>query len=100
MVLSEQRFRDGRVGRGVGFEIDDPLPVPPICAWLCEQGGLDGAQAHQVFNMGLGFVVIVAAPDAPGAAALLAEHHPGTRAIGRVSAEPGAVVLPSLGLRL
>ena len=89
-----------RLNRGVGFEIDDPLPVPPICGWLCEQGELDGASAHRVFNMGLGFVAIVAAPDARDAEALLAEHHPGTRAIGRVSADPGTVALPSLGLRL
>jgi phosphoribosylformylglycinamidine cyclo-ligase len=89
-----------RLNRAVGFEIDDPLPVAPICGWLCEQGELDGAQAHQVFNMGLGFVAIVAAADAPPAQALLAERHPGTRAIGRVSPDAGAVALPGLGLRL
>ena len=89
-----------RLQPGAGFEIDDPLPVAPICEWLCEQGAIDAAQAHQVFNMGLGFVAIVAAHDAPAAAALLADHHPGARAIGRVSANAGIVALPGLGLRL
>jgi len=89
-----------RLNRDVGFEIDDPLPVAPICAWLCEQGGLDGAQARQVFNMGVGFVAIVAAADAPAAAALLGERHPGARTIGRVSADVGAIALPGLGLLL
>ena len=64
--------------------------MPAICGWLCEAGAIDGAQAHQVFNMGCGFVAVVAAHDAPAAQALLAEHHPGSRVIGRVDALIGA----------
>jgi phosphoribosylformylglycinamidine cyclo-ligase len=89
-----------RLSRRVGFEIDDPLPVVPICAWLCEQGALDPAQARQVFNMGLGFVAVVEQSDADLASELLAGHHPGTRAIGRVTAAAGEVSLPGLALRL
>jgi phosphoribosylformylglycinamidine cyclo-ligase len=54
-----------RLNAAVGFEIDAPLPVPGICEWLCETGAIDAAQAHQVFNMGCGFVAVVAPPTPP-----------------------------------
>jgi phosphoribosylformylglycinamidine cyclo-ligase len=89
-----------RLNAAVGFEIDAPLPVPGVCAWLCEQGGIDAAEAHRVFNMGCGFVAVVAVAAAHAAAALLAAHHPGSAAIGRVSADAGRVALPGLGITL
>jgi phosphoribosylformylglycinamidine cyclo-ligase len=89
-----------RLNAGVGFEIDAPLEVPGICAWLCEVGAIDSAQAYQVFNMGCGFVVVVPSDAAAAAVALLDEHHPGTRVIGRVTAAAGRVTLPGLGVTL
>jgi phosphoribosylformylglycinamidine cyclo-ligase len=87
-----------RLHAGVGFQIDEPLDVPAICSWLCEAGAIDATQAHEVFNMGCGFVVVAAEADAEAAASLLAAHHPGARAIGRVTDAAGVVSLPSLGL--
>jgi phosphoribosylformylglycinamidine cyclo-ligase len=84
----------------VGFEIDAPLAVPGVCEWLCAAGAIDAAQAYRVFNMGCGFVVVVPAGAAPAAAALLAERHPGSRVIGRVTDSPGTVTLPGLGVSL
>ena len=46
---------------------------------------------HEVFNMGLGFVVVVPERDADAAVELLAAHHPGSRLIGRVTASAGVV---------
>jgi phosphoribosylformylglycinamidine cyclo-ligase len=89
-----------RLHSEVGFEIDAPLPVPGICEWLCELGGIDAAQAHRVFNMGCGFVVVVPAAQAPAAAAMLAEHHPGAAQIGSVTDRAGTVSLPTLGVTL
>ena len=89
-----------RLHERVGFEIDEPLEVPAICAWLCEAAAIGAAQAYQVFNMGCGFVAVVGAGDAGAAVALLAEHHPGTRAIGRVTEAAGVVSLPGLGVTL
>jgi phosphoribosylformylglycinamidine cyclo-ligase len=89
-----------RLNPAVGFEIDAPLPVPAICEWLCAAGSIDAAQAYQVFNMGCGFVAAVAAEAETAATTLLAAHHPGARAIGRVSAAGGVVTLPALGIRL
>jgi phosphoribosylformylglycinamidine cyclo-ligase len=89
-----------RLSGAVGFEIDAPLPVPGVCAWLCELGQIGPAEAYRIFNMGCGFVAIVPAADAPAATALLAAHHPGAAAIGHVTAHAGAVTLPTLGVTL
>jgi phosphoribosylformylglycinamidine cyclo-ligase len=86
-----------RLGAGIGFELDAPLPVPPVCRLVCELGGLGAAEAYRVFNMGCGFAVVVAAKDGGAAVELLAAHHPGARAIGRVTGAAGLVSLPGLG---
>jgi phosphoribosylformylglycinamidine cyclo-ligase len=89
-----------RLNPAVGFEVHSPLAVPGICEWLCEIGSIEPAQAYQVFNMGCGFVVVVAAGEAERAVELLAEHHPGARVIGHVSDNAAAVTLPSLAVNL
>lgn len=89
-----------RLNDAVGFEVHGPLPVPPVCAYVCEQGGIGWAEAYQVFNMGCGFVAIVPAGEAERAAELLAGHHPGARPIGRVTEHPGAIRIPSHDITL
>jgi phosphoribosylformylglycinamidine cyclo-ligase len=80
-----------RLSRAVGYEISDPLEVPPIFGLIQELGGISEDEMHEVFNMGLGFVCVVAAEDAQAAAELLARRHPGTRAIGSVTGDPGRI---------
>jgi phosphoribosylformylglycinamidine cyclo-ligase len=80
-----------RLNPAVGFEIDDPLPVPPVFGLVQELGDIPEAEMWGVFNMGCGFVAAVPEPDAAAAAELLARHHPGSRRIGSVSAEAGRV---------
>ncbi len=90
-----------RLGAGLGFELDVPLPVPPVCRLICElAGGLGWAEAYRVFNMGCGFVAVVPASAAGAAVERLAPHHPGTRAIGRVTGAAGVVALPGLGVEV
>jgi phosphoribosylformylglycinamidine cyclo-ligase len=90
-------LRLGRVG-SVGYEVDAPLPVPPVFALIAALGGVPEAEMQRVFNMGCGFVAIVPQAAAQAAVALLGARHPGTAAIGRVTAAAGRVALPSLGL--
>jgi phosphoribosylformylglycinamidine cyclo-ligase len=88
-----------RLGAGsVGYEIDEPLPVPAVCGLVCELGGLDAAEAYRVFNMGCGFVAITPENRAAEALAVLERHHPGTAVIGRVTDRAGQVALPGLGV--
>jgi phosphoribosylformylglycinamidine cyclo-ligase len=80
-----------RLNSGVGFEIDDPLPVPPVFGLVQELGGVSDAEMWEVFNMGCGFVCAVPAEEAAAAAELLATHHAGARRIGSVTGEAGRV---------
>jgi phosphoribosylformylglycinamidine cyclo-ligase len=89
-----------RLNDAVGFAVDAPLAVPPICELICELGELASAEAYRVFNMGCGFVAVVPAQAVERAVALLAEHHPGARRIGSVTATAGRVELPGLGVLL
>ena len=86
-----------RLGAGLGFELDAPLAVPPVCRLICELAGLGAAEAYRVFNMGCGFVAVVPASAAGEAVERLSPFHPGTRAIGRVTGAAGVVTLPGLG---
>jgi phosphoribosylformylglycinamidine cyclo-ligase len=87
-----------RLGSGVGYEISDPLPVPPVFELIARCGAVDPAEMQKVFNMGCGFVAIVPAADAEAAIAQLSARHPGTARIGAVTADAGRVTLPTLGL--
>ncbi|MGB2710709.1 MAG: phosphoribosylformylglycinamidine cyclo-ligase [Conexibacter sp.] len=87
-----------RLGEGVGYEIDVPLPAPPVFGLIAALGAVDAAEMQRVFNMGCGLVAIVPAAAAEPAVALLGHRHPGTARIGRVMGEAGRVALPSLGL--
>jgi phosphoribosylformylglycinamidine cyclo-ligase len=87
-----------RLSDAVGWEIDSPLPVPPVFGLIAERGGVEAAEMHRVFNMGCGFACVVPASLVDDAVGLLAGHHPGAARIGTVSAEAGRMVLPAAGL--
>jgi phosphoribosylformylglycinamidine cyclo-ligase len=89
-----------RLGGGIGFAIEAPLPVPPVFDLIRAHGGVPEAELWEVFNMGCGFVVVVPAAAADETVALLAAHHPGTARIGTVTADAGAVGVPPLGVEL
>ena len=72
-----------RLAAEVGYEIDDPLPVPPIFALIQEQGDVSEEEMYDVFNMGCGFCVVVAAAGEAAALELLRPHYPVAKRIGR-----------------
>jgi phosphoribosylformylglycinamidine cyclo-ligase len=88
-----------RLGTGVGYEVDAPLPVPAIFGLIQELGGIAEAEMHEVFNMGCGLVAIVPADRAAEAEAILGDHHPGAALIGHVTARAGELAAPTVGLR-
>jgi phosphoribosylformylglycinamidine cyclo-ligase len=72
-----------RLAAPVGYEIDDPLPVPPIFELIRERGGVGDEEMHDVFNMGCGFCVVVAPADEGAVVESLRRRHPAAKRIGR-----------------
>jgi phosphoribosylformylglycinamidine cyclo-ligase len=80
-----------RLGAEVGYEIDDPLPVPPIFELIAERGGVADEEMHDVFNMGCGFCCVVGAAHEAAAVELLRRHYPEAKRVGRATAAVGAI---------
>lgn len=80
-----------RLNANVGFAIDAPLPVPPIFGLIARCGAVAEDEMWEVFNMGCGFVAVVAEPDAEAAVAILARHHPGAARIGAITDRAGQI---------
>ena len=62
--------------------------VPPLFSFIQERGKVDADEMYRVFNMGIGYVIIVRKKDADGAVSLLKGLRAGPRIIGHV--EKGA----------
>src|SRR5215217_70304 len=82
-----------RLEADVGYEIDDPLPVPPIFDLIQELGDVSDEEMREVFNMGCGFTCVVAAADEDRALELLRTHYPGAKRVGRATDRPGEVTM-------
>jgi phosphoribosylformylglycinamidine cyclo-ligase len=72
-----------RLAAEVGYEISNPLPVPPIFTLIQERSGTPDDEMHEVFNMGCGFCCVVAAGDESAALELLRRPYPAAQTIGR-----------------
>jgi phosphoribosylformylglycinamidine cyclo-ligase len=88
-----------RVDAEIGFVIDD-LPEPPPLFGLIEKlGGISRTEMFEVYNMGIGFCVVVAKADANRVLAILTQHGRKASVIGRAVADPTkSVQLPGEGL--
>ena len=80
-----------RLANEHGYEIDAPLPVPPVFALIQERGGVAAEEMYDVFNMGCGFCAVVPPGDEAAALELLRAHYPVARRIGRVVDGPERV---------
>ncbi|HEY0316956.1 MAG TPA: phosphoribosylformylglycinamidine cyclo-ligase [Solirubrobacterales bacterium] len=80
-----------RLAAEVGYEIDDPLPVPAVFELIQERGAVSDEEMHQVFNMGCGFCVVVPAGDERAALEMLRAHYPAAKRIGRAVEGPREV---------
>jgi phosphoribosylformylglycinamidine cyclo-ligase len=73
-----------RVDAKVGFMIDNLPPVPPVFRLIQTQGGVSNAEMYQVYNMGIGFCVLVGEKDCDAALSILQRHGRRAQLIGRV----------------
>jgi phosphoribosylformylglycinamidine cyclo-ligase len=80
-----------RLEAEVTYEIDDPLPVRPIFELIQELGEVSDEEMREVFNMGCGFCVVVAAADEKAATERLQGHYPAAKRVGRVTEGPPRV---------
>jgi phosphoribosylformylglycinamidine cyclo-ligase len=78
-----------RLEADVGYEIDDPLPVPPIFDLVSDLGNIPEEEMYEVFNMGCGFCCVVRAGDEGAALELLRAHYPAAKRIGRATDRTG-----------
>jgi phosphoribosylformylglycinamidine cyclo-ligase len=74
-----------RLRAEVGYEITDPMPVPPVFELIQERGGVTDEEMHEVFNMGCGFCCVVAEADLDTALEALRGHYPRAQLIGRAT---------------
>ncbi|HEX8050967.1 MAG TPA: phosphoribosylformylglycinamidine cyclo-ligase [Solirubrobacterales bacterium] len=81
-----------RLAADVGYEIDAPLPVLPIFELIQERGEVSDEEMREVFNMGCGFCVVVAAADEAAALEKLRGHYPEAQRIGRAIEGPPRIV--------
>ena len=88
-----------RVDAEIGFVLDN-LPDPPSIFDLIQRYGAVGrAEMFEVFNMGIGFCVVVPESDLDPVLAILAEHKRVAWVIGRAVADPSkSVYLPQHNL--
>jgi len=83
-----------RVASGnIRFVIDQPPPVPPVFQLIQERGGIADAEMFEVFNMGVGFCLVVeGAPQAGRVIKICEKHQTAAQIIGRVEAGEGTEV--------
>lgn len=87
-----------RLDAAVGYDIEQLPDVPPVFELIQTRGNIETAEMYRVFNMGVGFVVIV--PPAQADAALERIRSSGYSAmrIGRVDDNEGVVTIGPAGL--
>jgi phosphoribosylformylglycinamidine cyclo-ligase len=74
----------------MGIDLDlTELPIPKVFDWLMEKGNLTLDEMYHVFNMGIGFVVVVDPFDVDRALEIIRSYHPQSRVIGTISEHKG-----------
>jgi phosphoribosylformylglycinamidine cyclo-ligase len=83
----------------VRFSIEADINVPAVFRVIQERGRISNAEMYEVFNMGIGFCVVVDNAEADKTIRILEKHGTPSSVIGRVTyGDCKEVVLPKLGL--
>ena len=82
-----------RLKKGIGFVIDDPMRPQPIFNVMQRLGGISDQEMYQIFNMGMGFSLVVRDSDARA----VVRAAPGARIVGH-AVESEKVIVPDLSL--
>ncbi|MEA2499794.1 MAG: phosphoribosylformylglycinamidine cyclo-ligase [Actinomycetota bacterium] len=87
-----------RLDAPVGYEIEQLPDTPPIFELIKRHGGVEDAEMFRVFNMGVGFVVIVRSDSESETVQQLGAAGYDALRIGTVSANEGVVTIHPVGL--
>ena len=88
-----------RIESPMGFVIDEPLPTPGLFSAISERGSVATAEMYTVFNMGIGFCVVVGQADADRVIEVARKHGHQSARIGFTVDDPQRRVwLPTVGL--
>lgn len=87
-----------RLEAEVGYDIDSLPPVPEIFKLIREAGDVPDAEMYRVFNMGVGFVVVVPDEDVGRGIETLSDAGYTAALIGRTDGQAGIVKLREPGL--
>lgn len=87
-----------RLEAAVGYDIRDLPDTPPVFELIQTAGGIGSAEMYRVFNMGIGFVVIVPEPQAEAALDRLRSSGYSAMQMGRVDDNRGVVTIRPAGL--
>jgi phosphoribosylformylglycinamidine cyclo-ligase len=82
-----------RLKKGVGFDLDDPMPPQPIFNVMKRLGSISDQEMYQTFNMGMGFSLVVDEADARA----VVRAAPGARIVGH-AVKSEKITVPDLGL--
>jgi phosphoribosylformylglycinamidine cyclo-ligase len=80
--------------KSLGIELDlSQVIVPEIFSILMKEGSITEDEMYHIFNMGIGFVVVVSPEDQERSLKLLREFHPNSCVIGHISAHEGLKIV-------
>ena len=99
-ITGDGLFNLSRVAAPVSFVLDRvPDPAPPIFGVIQTRGQIAPAEMYRVFNMGVGFCVVVAPDGVGGVLAIAAEHGVPAWPLGYARADGRRrLELPTVGL--
>ncbi len=87
-----------RLEAAVGYLIDSLPPEPPVFSLIQKSGDISDAEMFRVFNMGVGFIVVLDSAEVERALEVLAEAGCPASVIGSVSERAGEVEIVTRGL--
>ncbi|MGY8703299.1 MAG: AIR synthase-related protein, partial [Candidatus Poseidoniales archaeon] len=74
-----------RLHDSLGWDITDPMPIPPEFSWIEEVGSVDSREMYRTFNMGMGMVIAVSSDRAVDIVKWLNKKLLGCKIIGVVT---------------
>ncbi|MGH7118559.1 MAG: phosphoribosylformylglycinamidine cyclo-ligase [Acetobacteraceae bacterium] len=87
-ITGDGLFNLTRVAASVGFVLDNLPPAPAIFTLIQRYGSVSEAEMYQVYNMGIGFCLVVDPTQQDDVMAILAKHHRKAFRIGYAIDDP------------